>query len=170
MRLSWGNRVACGISFSQKKEEEKTAKTPFVFDHYISVCSVSFSAMASKTGLSEEANKGCRFSVYFVRCKRKALGTGEGLSCQDCSPVLIHTPPSLSLSLSFSLPPFLCLSPQGQRHLKGLYLGVRPTKALCWISSICVWITLEPQIKKCWTLRVRSCGIDHCGFCRSLLV
>lgn len=35
---------------------------------------------------------------------------------------------------------------------------------------ICVWITLELQIKICWTLRVRSWSIDHCGFQRSLLV
>lgn len=34
-----------------------------------------------------------------------------------------------------SLSPSLFLSPQGQRHPKGLYLGVRPTKALCRISS-----------------------------------
>lgn len=64
--------------------------------------------MASKTGLSEEANKGCRFSVYFVQCKRK-LGTREGLSCQDCSPVLIQHPPPpprvfLPPSLSVSIP------------------------------------------------------------------
>lgn len=166
-------RKSCQHASYPSVKKKSETPSPFVFDHCAPVCSVPFSVYGIKNrGLSEEANKGCRFDVYSVRWKRKSGGEATPLPrLQPASCTLPHpaaaaaTSPCLSPSLLF-----LPLSPQGQRHLKGLYLGVRPTKALCWISSICVWITLEPQIKKCWTRRVRSCGIYHCGFCTSLLV
>lgn len=143
--------------------------TPFVFDHCAPVCSVPFSVVASRSGGSLKRQTKVAGSMFTLSDKK---GRARSDSAAKTAACLLYTPSALlrHLPVSFSFPLFLPLSPQGRRHLKGLYLGVRPTKALCWISSICVWITLEPQIKKCWTRRVRSCGIYHCGFCSSLLV
>ncbi len=144
----------------------KHRKTDFVFDRYISVCSITFGDMASKTRPFEEANKGSCFTVCFVRSERKALGTWEEILCQACSSALTQS--SLPLSLSLSLF-FLTRAETSKRTVP--WCASNKSSLLNFILFwICVWITLELQIKICWTLRVRSCGIDHSGSQRSLLV
>lgn len=83
----------------------ETHKNRLCFDHYIWVCSIAFSNIASKAHSFEEANIGSRFSVCFVRCERNTLGTREGIFCQAFSagPTLGFFL-FLSLSLSLSLP------------------------------------------------------------------
>lgn len=65
---------------------------------------------ASEACPFEEANKGARFSVCFVRSEReKHSGAAREIVCQGPAP-----PPT-----------------RAETSKRGLYLGVRPTKALC---------------------------------------
>lgn len=163
---------ACGISFSWKKNERPPPPSFFLIIALLFALSHLALWHQEAWGSLKRQTKVAGSMFTLSDKKERARGEARSDAAAKTAACLLYTPSALRrhLPVSFSLPLFLPLSPQGQRHLKGLYLGVRPTKALCWISSICVWITLEPQIKKCWTRRVRSCGIYHCGFCSSLLV
>lgn len=121
-----------------------------------------FSDVASKSPFLWK-DKGSWFGVCFVRTKRKPLGTREGIFCQACSAGATQ---SLSLALRLS---FHTRAETSKRTVPWCASNKSslPNFILFWI---CVWITLELQIKICWTLRVRSWGIDHHGFQRSLLV
>lgn len=100
--------------------------------------------------------------------KEKHSGPGEGILCQACSAALTQSSP-LAPSSSLSLLSFPTRAETSKRTVP--WCASNKSSLLNFILLwICVWITLELQIKICWTLRVRSCGIDHRGFQRSLLV
>lgn len=103
---------------------------PFVFDHCAPVCSVPFSVMASRSGGSLKRQTKVAGSMFTLSDKKERARSDSAAKTAAC---LLYTPSALRrhFPVSFSLPLFLPLSPQGRRHLKGLYLGVRPTKALC---------------------------------------